>query len=297
MGFRKINAHKDVSLLKEKVIYRHGASFVKSDIHRKYKFDVQKIPTLGFSLDFECIHRLYKESKTFQYVDKDILIYDAEGISNNPLKAARYVYLITKNKFSFLKWSKFKLIQILYFLKNFILFKYIYYFFAGFFQNNIIQKIPIYSFRKLYMKILGMKIGKKSVINMDQYILRNDRIVIDKYSHINRKCLLDGRGGLFIGESVSISFEVKLMTGSHKINSESFLGDFKPINIDDYVWIGVGAIVLPGCKIGKGAVVAAGSVVTKNVEPYSIVAGIPSKEIGKRDANLNYKCKWIDPFF
>jgi maltose O-acetyltransferase len=109
--------------------------------------------------------------------------------------------------------------------------------------------------------------------------------------------LIVGRGKIFIGNSVSISFGVKLITGSHKVNSESFFGEFKPININDYVWIGAGAIVLPGCSIGRGAVVAAGSVVTKNVDAYSVVAGIPARKIGERNINLNYKCQWDIPFF
>jgi acetyltransferase-like isoleucine patch superfamily enzyme len=296
-GFVKIKAKANINLLNEKVIYRHGVSFVKADTHRQYKFDVKKIPLLGFSLEFECIHRLYKDGKSFHYVDKDILIYDVEGISNNPLKQIRYMYLITKDRFSLLKWIKFRLKQIKYILEKNAICLYIYYFLAGFLQNNMIQKIPVYFLRKVYMKLLGMKIDKGSVINMSQYILRNDRITIGKYSHINQGCLLDGRGGLFIGSSVSISFGVKLITGSHKVNSESFLGDFKSIAIDDYVWIGVGAIILPGCDIGRGAVVAAGSVVTKDVNSYDIVAGIPARKIGERNIGLSYKCQWDIPFF
>jgi acetyltransferase-like isoleucine patch superfamily enzyme len=296
-GFITIKAREDASLLKDTLIYRHGASFVKSDTHRQYKFDIKKIPLLGFSLDFECIHRLYREGKSFHYVDKDILIYDFDGISNNPLHQAKYIYLITSDKFHLSKFIKFKIRQIKYILEKNIICIYVYYFFSGFFQNFIIQKVPFYFFRKIYMKALGMKIGKGSVINMNQYILRNDRISIGKYSHINQGCLLDGRGGLVIGNSVSLSFGVRIITGSHKINSKSFLGDFKPITIDDYVWIGANAIVLHGCSIGKGAVVAAGSVVTKNVEPYDIVAGIPAKKIERRDTNLDYKCTWELPFF
>ena len=68
------------------------------------------------------------------------------------------------------------------------------------------------------------------------------------------------------------------MTGSHDCNSKVFSGVYLPIFIDDYVWIGVGAIVLQGVKIGKGAVIAAGSV------------------IGKRNPDLDYKCLWKIPF-
>ena len=81
------------------------------------------------------------------------------------------------------------------------------------------------------------------------------------------------------------------MTGSHDINSEDFKYKGQPIDIDDYAFIGVNTIVLQGVKIGKGAVVCAGAVVTKNVPDYAIVAGVPTKIIGFRNKNLNYKCE------
>lgn len=55
-------------------------------------------------------------------------------------------------------------------------------------------------------------------------------------------------------------------------------------------------MIKEGVNIGKGAVVAMGSIVTKNVEPYSIVAGIPARVIGLRDENLDYKIDWMPPF-
>lgn len=104
-------------------------------------------------------------------------------------------------------------------------------------------------------------------------------------------CTLDARGGLYIGDSVSVSHGVMLMTGSHDINAVNFSVNYLPIRIGDYVWIGCAAIVLQNVTIGKGAVVAAGSVVTKDVPPYCIVAGIPAQVIGKRNENLDYKCE------
>lgn len=102
--------------------------------------------------------------------------------------------------------------------------------------------------------------------------------------------MLDARGGLTIGNSVSISHNVVIMTGGHKANSETFEGEHLPIDIADYVWIGCNAVVLKGLTIGKGAIVAAGAVVTKNVEPYTIVGGVPASVIGHRNQNLHYKC-------
>lgn len=80
------------------------------------------------------------------------------------------------------------------------------------------------------------------------------------------------------------------MAGGHDVNSVDFAGDHRPIQIDDYVWIGVGATVLRGVHIGEGAVVCAGAVVTKDVAPYDIVAGVPAKKIAERNHELKYKC-------
>lgn len=122
------------------------------------------------------------------------------------------------------------------------------------------------------------------------------KISIGNNSHINRGVILDGRGRLFIGDNVSISHNVSILTGSHNINSQKFSAVFLPIYINDYVWIGANATILQNVKIGKGAVICAGAIVTKDVESYSIVAGIPAKEIGKRNNHLNYKCRGFEPF-
>ncbi len=163
-------------------------------------------------------------------------------------------------------------------------------------MNNIISNIPIWSVRKLYYRSMGVKIGKRSEINMKQYFLRPYCLSIGEDSHINRGCIFDARGGIKIGNSVSISYNVSMMTGSHDCYESDFPGQYLPIEIGNYVWIGIGAIILNNVKIGDGAVIAAGSVVTKDVMPYSIVGGIPAKEIGKRPRYLNYQCKWIFPF-
>lgn len=88
-----------------------------------------------------------------------------------------------------------------------------------------------------------------------------------------------------------IASYVKLITGSHHINSPQFEAEFKPIVIEDYAWICTGATIVQGVRIGEGAVVAAGAVVTHDVKPYTVVAGVPAKEISVRERNLNYHPK------
>lgn len=99
---------------------------------------------------------------------------------------------------------------------------------------------------------------------------------------IGPKVLLDGRKGLKIGRSVVIAYEAIIWTLNHDYNDVHFCGKGASVEIDDYAWICSRSMILPGIKIGKGAVVASGAIVTKDVPPYSIVAGIPAKVIGKR---------------
>ena len=111
-------------------------------------------------------------------------------------------------------------------------------------------------------------------------------------STINQDCRLDNRGGLEIGNNVSISANVCVLTADHDPQSADFAGRNRQVRIADYVFVGTRAMILPGVTIGRGAVVAAGAVVTKNVAERSIVAGCPAKEIGTRQADLNYEINY-----
>lgn len=157
------------------------------------------------------------------------------------------------------------------------------------FYNGIIAIIPSHDLRAFFIRLGGGIIGK-SRIDLSTHIRNIKGLKIGDYTHINRDCILDAVGGLNIGNSVSISYRCNIMSGGHDMNTPSFEGRHLPIIIKDYVWIGVGATVLQGVTIGEGAVVAAGAVVAKDVEPYTVVGGIPAKVIGKRKNYLNYKC-------
>ncbi len=122
-------------------------------------------------------------------------------------------------------------------------------------------------------------------------------MLIGEFTTINRSVTLDGRGGLKIGSRVSVSEGVKILTASHEVNSESFNLILKSVVIDDYVWIGANAIILPGVFVGYGAVVGSGSVVVKNVEPLTVVCGNPAKVVSIREGNLNYDPTWKPLFF
>ena len=156
--------------------------------------------------------------------------------------------------------------------------------------NNIVAYIPLWTIRRICYRLAGWKIGKGTQLNMLQYVIGPGAFSIGQYSHVNPSCLIDYRGGLEIGNGVSISHRVMLITGSHDVQSVDFRQVDLPIQIGDHVWVGAGATILKGVTVGEGAVVAAGAVVTKNVPPHAIVAGVPAKVIGTRQEDLDYKC-------
>ena len=141
----------------------------------------------------------------------------------------------------------------------------------------------------------GIRIGKDSSIAMKCFI-SGEKITIGANTVINRFCYLDGRAPLSIGNNVNVSHYTLIQTLTHDPQNPDFVCLERPVNICDHVWIGARAIILPGVTIGEGAVVGAGAVVTKNVEPYTIVAGNPARPIGQRSRNLKYKSRYF-PFF
>ena len=97
---------------------------------------------------------------------------------------------------------------------------------------------------------------------------------------INSGCKFQDQGGIFIGNDCLIGHNVTLCTINHNPDPEH-RGDmiFKPIRIEDKVWLGANVTILQGVTIGEGAIVAAGAVVTKDVEPRTVVGGVPAKII------------------
>jgi len=135
---------------------------------------------------------------------------------------------------------------------------------------------------------LGLRIGDDSVLLMSTEVQHAVGITIGKNTIINRHCHLDGRGGLVIGDNVNVSSHALLVAGSHEVNDPGFHGVARPIRIEDDAWLCTRCMVLGGVTVGRGAVVAAGAVVTRPVEPYAIVAGVPARKIGERSHDLRY---------
>lgn len=162
--------------------------------------------------------------------------------------------------------------------------------------NHVFNKVPSNTFRNwVYTHLLGYYFGNNVRVQMGCYIYCRNSIgplTIGDESMINRECVLDSRGSLHIGKRVNISPWVQIYTASHDLQSSDFAQKLGAVRIGDYCWISTRSTILPSVTIGEGSVVAAGAVVSKDVPPYTIVAGIPAKPVGERNRNLNYVPVW-----
>ena len=158
-----------------------------------------------------------------------------------------------------------------------------------------VGKIPSHCIRKwIYRHIFHVNLDKTAIVYYGAEIRCHRKLSIGKGSVIGDKAILDARNGLSIGKNVTLSSNVSIYTEQHDHRDPNFLcistTGVKPcaVTIDDYVWLGPNVIVLPGVRIGEGAVVGAGAVVTKDIPPYTVNVGIPAKTVGERPKNLRY---------
>lgn len=150
--------------------------------------------------------------------------------------------------------------------------------------------VPFHSVRNFLYRLCGMKIGRGSTLHMGARFFQPKNIVIGEDSLIGDHIFLDGRAPLIIGNHVDIASQVMIYNSEHNLTDETNRAIESPVRIGDYVFIGPRVIIMPGVNIGRGAVVAGGAVVTKDVFEKTIVAGVPAKEIGKREIDqLNYR--------
>lgn len=158
------------------------------------------------------------------------------------------------------------------------------------FLLHLVGLVPSHCCRRFFYRLGGIKIGKDSAIHTGARFYDPRNIEIGEDSIIGESVVLDGRDKLMIGDHVDIASEVMIYNGKHDANDESFIAKNSPVKIEDYVFIGPRVIVLPGVTIGRGAIVAAAAVVTKDVPPYAIVGGVPAKTIGeRRNKDLHYR--------
>jgi acetyltransferase-like isoleucine patch superfamily enzyme len=160
-----------------------------------------------------------------------------------------------------------------------------------------VGRIPIHWFRKfVYRSLFCVRIGAHSSIHWRTAFFEPSGVSIGSNSIIGNDCFLDGRRAIQIGNNVNIGGHVQIFTLEHDPQDVDFGVKGGPVVIGDRAYIATRAILLPGVSIGEGAVVAAGAVVTKDVQPFTIVGGVPATKIGNRNPEINYTLNYHLPF-
>ena len=159
----------------------------------------------------------------------------------------------------------------------------------AFAYNELFGRCPSRLVRRLYLRCWLGRIGRGGGVQMNCRFLNGRKVFLGQRNVVNFGCLFDGRKHeIRIGDDVSMGPCATILTLGHDPQSANFSLKGGNVVIGNRAWIGYGAIILAGITIGEGAVVAAGAVVTKDVAPYTIVAGNPAREIGQRDRSLEY---------
>ena len=146
--------------------------------------------------------------------------------------------------------------------------------------------------RKWYLRCFGIKIGKDSSIHRGCRFFHVGKFEMGDNSVINFGCYLDNRRGIKIGNNVGIAHNTKIYTLGHNLESPEFETKGAPVTIEDNVFIFSNALIMPGVTIHEGAIVLAGSVVTKDVEAWTIVGGNPARKIKDRQRKIAYLQKY-----
>lgn len=165
---------------------------------------------------------------------------------------------------------------------------------------KMIYRLLYYSYRGIY-KFVVMPVLKGALEKHGHNIyigphssITYENTSIGSYSSIgHHACFMSTRAKIIIGNHVIFGPYVSIITGDHRIDylgrymntitdAEKLPENDQDVVINDDVWIGSNTIILKGVSVGEGSIIAAGSVVIKDVEPYSINAGIPSKKIKDR---------------
>jgi maltose O-acetyltransferase len=162
----------------------------------------------------------------------------------------------------------------------------------GWILNRLIANLPWSGLRyAYYRRVLGIQIGEQSSIWMGAQFTGGalDQIRIGAHCSIAYDSFWVAGAPIILKDNVVTGHRVEFYTSDHDPDDPAFSRRDAPITIEEYAWIGSRVIILKGVTIGQGAVVAAGSVVTKDVPPYAIVGGNPAKFIRMRSkTNFTY---------
>lgn len=156
---------------------------------------------------------------------------------------------------------------------------------------NLTGHIPIHRIRNwIYRHIFKIQLGEDSTIYGSCRFWMPWQIKIGEHTVLGDRLFLDGRRGITIGNNVSIGSETRIFTLEHDLESPTFGTKGGAVEIGDFVYVASRVIILPDVHIGEGAVLAAGSVVTKDVAAWAVVGGVPARFIKPR-TQMRYQIK------
>ncbi len=156
--------------------------------------------------------------------------------------------------------------------------------------SHWLGNIPLHPVRRAILQLWLGRMGAGTSVQLGCHFLNGRKVFLGERTVVNFGCLFDGRKySIWVGDDVSIGPEAAILTLGHDPQSADFADQGGDVNIGNRVWIAYRAIVLPGVTVGDGAVVAAGAVVVHDVEPFTIVAGVPARKVGERNRSLDYQ--------
>jgi acetyltransferase-like isoleucine patch superfamily enzyme len=154
--------------------------------------------------------------------------------------------------------------------------------------NVVLSAAFVFPARRFIASLAFGPIGSGTTIHgfVRFFDLRKCRI--GSNTTINRWCFIDNRGSVTIGSNVNISHDCRIYTMGHDMKDPHARVFCSEVTIGDDAWLFPGVRIMPGASIGRGAIVYPGSIVTKPVEDFAIVAGSPARRIGSRSPDIQY---------
>jgi maltose O-acetyltransferase len=156
--------------------------------------------------------------------------------------------------------------------------------------------VPSHTLRNFFYRRAGVKLARTSSLHWRARFFTPEGLTVGEHCTLGNDGFYDGRDTITIGTCVNIAAEVRIYTREHDIDDPHFGETGGPVVIEDYAYIGTRVTIMPGVRIGQGAVVASGAVVTKDVPPYMLVGGVPARVIRERSHDLRYKLGYAKKF-
>jgi acetyltransferase-like isoleucine patch superfamily enzyme len=151
---------------------------------------------------------------------------------------------------------------------------------------GLLELLPQF-LRRIFFRVMFRRLGTGGLIDYKTYFRYPSKISIGDHSYVNHGCCFYGSSlagvEIVIGNDVALGPHVRIFTATHDYTTYDLKDVAQSVNVEDNAWVGGGAIILPGVTIGRGAIVGAGSVVTKDIPAFSVAVGNPARVVRTRD--------------